>query len=103
MKEVCYTIPAKMHAELKIRLLYDEISITKFIRKFIEGYIKNDEDILNFVEKYKQEYKIQNKIKRAKNIKLIKKGEELSRQFNLEKEEIEDIYDVLEEKGYTEL
>ena len=43
MKEVYYTIPAKMHAELKIRLLYDEISITKFIRNFVEGYINNDE------------------------------------------------------------
>ena len=103
MKEVYYTIPAKMHAELKIRLLYDEISITKFIRNFIEGYINNDENISIFVEKYKQQREIQNKAKRAKNTKLIKKGKALSKQFNLAKEEIEDIYDVLENEGYTEL
>ena len=45
----------------------------------------------------------QNKAKRAKNTKLIKKGKALSKQFNLAKEDIEDIYDVLESEGYTEL
>jgi len=94
-KVIGYKFPVKLHAELKARLFYDEIPMTKFIRSYVEAYLNKDSLVLEFINQYKEQEKIQNKKKRNENKKLIEKGEKIESLFNLSKEEIEDIYDVI--------
>ena len=94
-KVIGYKFPVKLHAELKARLFYDEIPMTKFIRSYVEAYLNKDSLVLEFINQYKEQEKIQNKKKRSENKKLIEKGEKIESLFNLSKEEIEDIYDVI--------
>ena len=54
-KIIGFKIPVKLHAELKARLYYDELPMTKFIRAYITGYLKNDPLILDFIKEYKEE------------------------------------------------
>jgi len=95
-KMIGYKFPVKMHAELKARLKYDEIPMTKFIRAYVLAYLENDPFVLNFIKDYKEKNSIQNKVKREATIKLVNKGKELKNIFNLEQNEIDDIYDILE-------
>lgn len=91
-----------MHAELKARLFYDDLPMTKFIRTYIEEYLNKNPLTLEFVDLIKQKHSIQNQKKRNKSIKLIEKGKQVESLFNLTGEEINDIYDVIESEEYFE-
>ena len=96
-KVVEYRFPSKLHAEFKARLFYDDIPMTKFIRSCVLGYLDKNLHILNFVEEYKEKNNVHNKKKRKKNLNLIQKGKETKKLFNLSKNEIKEIYDLIEE------
>ena len=95
-KEISFRIPAKLHADLKARLFYDQLPMTKFIRIYIKEYLNKNSLILEFIDTIKEEAKIQNKKKRIKSSKLVEKGQRVETLFNLTGEEIEDIYDIVE-------
>ena len=97
-KLIGFKIPIRMHIELKARLFYDEIPMTKFVRSYIEAYLSGDPLVLEFVDQHKRKNNIQNKKKIEKNAKLLQKGKEVEKLFNLTSEEVEDIYDILEDK-----
>lgn len=83
------------HAQLKVRLDYDGLTQAEFFRSFITGYLANDKDVMNYIKNYKEEKKIQSK----RNIKIIMKdnetAEEMMAQFGIEKQDLEDIFDVI--------
>jgi len=95
-KVIGYKFPVKLHAELKARLKYDEIPMTKFIRSYVLAYLAYDPIVLEFIKDFKEKNSIQNKLKREETIKFIEKGKELKNIFNLEQNEIDNIYDILE-------
>ena len=97
-KLIGFKIPIRMHIELKARLFYDELPMTRFVRSYIEAYLNNDPLVLEFIDQYKRKNNIQNKKKIEKNAKLLQKGKEVEKLFNLTSEEVEDIYDILEDK-----
>ena len=96
-KIIAFNFPEKMHAELKARLLYDGIPMTKFIRHYVESYLRKDSCVLSFIDDYKKKNKILNKKRREKNLKLIEKGKEIETMFNLSKEDVTEIYDILDD------
>tara|TARA_R110002153_G_scaffold161138_1_gene313560 strand:- start:105 stop:434 length:330 start_codon:yes stop_codon:yes gene_type:complete len=98
-KIIGFKVPIRLHTELKTRLFYDNMPMTKFIRVYIEEYLNKNPAVLEFVDFIKEKETIQNKKKRNKNFRLIEKGREVEELFNLSGEEIEDIYDVIESKG----
>jgi len=98
-KIIGFKVPIRLHAELKTRLFYDDMPMTKFIRVYIEEYLNKNPVVLEFVDFIKEKETIQNKKKRNKNFRLIEKGREVEALFNLSGEEIEDIYDVIESEG----
>lgn len=98
-KIIGFKIPIKLHAELKTRLYYDDMPMTKFIRTYIEEYLNKNHLVLEFVDFIKEKESIQNKKKRSKNAKLIERGRQIESLFNLSGEEVENIYDVIEAEG----
>ena len=95
-KNVVFLFPSKLHADFRARLVYDEIPLTKFIHHCVLSYLDNDPLILELLNKYKEKNGVQNKAKRRKNLQLVEKGAKLEGDFNLNNEEIDDIYDILE-------
>lgn len=83
------------HAQLKVRLDYDGLTQAEFFRSFITGYLQKNPDVMNYIKNYKEEKKIQSK----RNIKIIMKdnetAEEMMAQFGIEKQDLEDIFDVI--------
>tara|TARA_R100000008_G_scaffold83509_1_gene69040 strand:- start:584 stop:910 length:327 start_codon:yes stop_codon:yes gene_type:complete len=95
-KIIAFSFPVKMHAELKARLFYDEIPMTKFVRGCIEYYLNDEPCMMQFINELKEQKGIQNKLKRKANNKLVEKGKQIKQLFGLDSNEIKDIYDVLE-------
>ena len=100
-KLIAFKIPIRMHTELKARLFYDEIPMTKFVRSYVEAYLSRGPLIVEFIKEYKRKNNIQNKAKIEKSEKLIEKGVENEKLFNLTNKEIKDIYDTLEQELET--
>jgi len=88
----------KRHADLRIRLHYDGFYQGEFFRDIITGYLSGDENLIAYVEKVKEEKKKYNKGKLKKGKSLRKKGKEVEKQFALKDDEIESIFDIIEQE-----
>lgn len=86
------------HAQLKTKLMYDEISQQKFISYIITFYLQEDADMLKLVEKMKDKEGISSNKKKTskKDIMNMRKYE---KRFGLNKNDIENIFDFIEEES----
>ena len=94
-KIMFYDTPSR-HAQLKIRCQYDGINQSQFFRMVVAGYIEGDNNIVEFVHKCKERYNLQGASKRSKALKLHHAGQKLSEDLALKEDEIENIFDILE-------
>jgi hypothetical protein len=97
-KRVIVKIAAKRHAELKVRLHYDNLTQTAFFRAVTEAYINRDELIVDFIENYKQVNGLQSEHKRKKIADANNQRAETIRKFALEDTEIDSLYDLVEKE-----
>lgn len=86
------------YGELLANLKYENIiHPARLVRFFIESYLSGDKDTRVVVENYKQKNKVAGRSKKDYILKqedLAKKSEIL---YNLNDDDIEDIYDVLDD------
>ena len=94
-----FSLDSKLHENLKIRLFYDEIKTqSEFFRYCVESYLSKDALFMQFLDEYKINKKVQSKTRVAKSRKLRKSGEQILRDLALTDEDIEGIFDILEEE-----
>ena len=100
-KKVVFYDSDKRYAELKIRLQHDGISQAKFFRGILTGYLSQDPDILNYVDKLKASKTFGKKSKKGikKDRELINAGSEALDKLALGNKEIENIFDILEKEN----
>ena len=96
-KQICFDSLDKIHADLKIRLHYDDIKIKEFFNVIVLGYLEKNEHIMNFIEELKENKQISKK-KRNKTHRSNNKAREIERTFALDKNEIENIFDIIEKE-----
>tara|TARA_B100000214_G_C23794770_1_gene547561 strand:- start:184 stop:519 length:336 start_codon:yes stop_codon:yes gene_type:complete len=101
-KRIIFNESDHRHAKLKIQLKHDGMSQATFFRSIITGYLNKDSRIIDFIEDYRKENKIQSKDNIKKSRKLIDEGIENAKKFSFEDSEIENIFDLIE-KEYPEL
>lgn len=88
----------KRQADLRIRLKYDGMNQSQFFRAMITGYLEKDESILDYLDKYKEKYQVQGQKKRDGAKLMMKKGRVVEKEFGLNEDEIENIFDILEKE-----
>jgi uncharacterized protein YjiS (DUF1127 family) len=93
-----FFVNSKSHENLKIRLYYDEIKTqTEFFRLCVEAYLTQETLFMAFLDDYKINKNVQSKKRTHGSRRLRKKGEELLKDLALTEEDIENIFDILEE------
>ena len=97
-KKIIFTDTDKRHADLKIRLQHDDLTQSDFFRAMLTGYIEKDTRVLSFLYDWREENKYYSKKKRKKAERLLNKGEETKSKFGLRQDEIENIFDLLEQE-----
>jgi len=100
LKRIAIHFPEKTQIDFYIKLKEDGFkSQTDFLRQIMYSYINNDPLLLDYLEtvkiKHSNRNKKLNKIKRQ----LINEGEELKCDFGLNQEEIQNIFDLIEENN----
>jgi len=91
----------KQHARLLVQLHYDGLKQGEFFRAILEGYISGDQNLFDFVQNYKlKKGNTKTHIRRINKEK--EKSVELEKRFGLNEDEIEDIFDILEQE-YLEI
>ena len=97
--KLTFFLDSKLHENLKIRLYYDDIKTqTEFFRFCVESYLEQTPLFMQFLDDYKMNKKIQSKTKTIKSRNLRLKGEKLLEELALSEEEVQNIFDILEEE-----
>ena len=92
-----FSLNAKLHENLKIRLFYDEIKTqSEFFRYCVESYLSQDPLFVAFLDDYKINKKVQSKARNSKSRKLREKGNKLMEELALTNKDIQNIFDILE-------
>tara|TARA_R100000008_G_C3572025_1_gene162778 strand:+ start:181 stop:519 length:339 start_codon:yes stop_codon:yes gene_type:complete len=97
-KKIMFYDSAHRQAKLKIRCDFDGITQSQFFRLMITGYIEDDDLIHKFLDMCKEKYKFQGKNKRDKINRIRQKSTQLKKNFSLDKNEIENIFDTIEQE-----
>jgi hypothetical protein len=94
-----FSLNSKLHENLKIRLYYDQIKTqSEFFRYCVESYLEQDPLFMAFLEDYKINKKVQSKTKATKSRRLREEGAKVLHDLALTDEDIENIFDILEEE-----
>jgi hypothetical protein len=96
--KLTFFVNSKSHENLKVRLYYDEIKTqTEFFRICVESYLNQDKLFMEFLDDYKITKRVQSKKRTTTSRKLRDKGTQIMKDLALSEEDIENIFDVLEE------
>lgn len=97
IKEIAFYDDSKLFADFLIKLRYDEFpNASKFFRSVIRSYVDGDKLFFDWVQNKKKENKVfKRRIKSARNI--FEDGNDISNEFGLKSEEIENIFDLIED------
>jgi hypothetical protein len=97
-KVVQFTDSDKRYADFRLRIHYDGLRQGEFFRGILIGYLENDEDLMRFINKLKRKVErlSQRKLKQQK--KSDKKKREIGKKFALNSNEIENIFDMIEQE-----
>tara|TARA_R110000822_G_scaffold19850_1_gene64407 strand:+ start:37 stop:393 length:357 start_codon:yes stop_codon:yes gene_type:complete len=98
MQKVTFYSDKDEHVRLKIRLQQDGLTQSDFFRCMLQNYIDKNEAIAELIDNYKEKNKRQNAERRKKAQKGLKKGRDVKAKFALGDEEIQSIFDLLEQE-----
>ena len=96
-KIMAYVSP-KLLIDLKIRLQYDQLSMSEFLRHAVFGYVNGDTRIVEFVRDTKKLLARGSEDKRSKSEELIKEGKNIEDAFGLSENDKSFLYDLFEKE-----
>jgi len=88
-----------LDASLIIKLNFDDITKFFFFNEYIKAYLSEDSLLMPFINKTKEKSMLARKFRLKKTKELRKKEQEIIKLFGLNPGEIENIFDLIEEKG----
>jgi len=97
-KKLMFWDSDKRQVDLRIRLQLDGFTQSHFFRAMITGYLEKNEHIMKYVNEHKEKYMVQGIRKRKQVERDLKKYNETQKQFALNENEIEDIFDIIAEE-----
>ena len=94
-RHIAIHVPDKHFVDFLLRLHHETVSMRRFFKIVVEGWATNDPRITSFVDE--KVAAIRSKYKSRFLDRERKKTKEMERKFGLNKHEIQDIYDIIEE------
>lgn len=95
-RQINLSIPDKTYMDMLIKIRHENLNWKRFFRILIKGFLDDDPGIMAYIDNEMAE------IRSKKRTKILKKErqevQETIQVFGLDKEDIDDIYDILEEE-----
>ena len=99
LASVSFFLHPRLHEELKIRMHYDGFKTqSEFFRGCVIAYLEKNEKFMDFLDFYKQDEKIQSKANIKKSRRLRQEGQNLMKSLGITEEDVENIFDLIEEE-----
>jgi hypothetical protein len=96
-KDLKFTISEDDHARLRVKLQYECMSQTMFFNAFVKGYLEDNNLVRNYLDVYTaQNLDAKTHKKRLKDTKDVDKT---INEYALDKDEIANIFDILEKEN----
>jgi len=96
---VSFFLHPRLHEDLKIRMHYDGFKTqSEFFRACVISYLEKNSQFMEFLDYYKQNEKIQSKVNIKKSRRLRRAGEDLMKRLGITEEDVENIFDLIEEE-----
>ncbi len=95
-KQFYFTIDSDDHARLRIKLKYESMSQAMFFNYLVKGYLEEDPLIIEYMQKVSLHNK--GKASFKKRLKDKVESENTVKEYCLDKNEIENIFDILEKE-----
>ena len=101
-KRIIFSVAENDKAKFKVQLQYDSLTQGQFLKGVMTAYIDQNPDLMMCIMKLKKELEVQSATPRRKANKNIKERQNTINKFALEDNEVENIFDILEQE-YPEL
>tara|TARA_Y100000310_G_scaffold238888_1_gene242423 strand:+ start:6874 stop:7206 length:333 start_codon:yes stop_codon:yes gene_type:complete len=93
-----FYLDAKLHEDFRIRLYYDQVkNQSEFFRMCVESYLAQNNLFMKFFDEEKVARQVQSKARTSKSKLLRDKGKQLMDELALTHDEVQNIFDILEE------
>ena len=89
----------KRQVDLRIKLKNEGMNQSQFFRAMITGYLKNDTNMLEFLDGYKTENQIQSSSRRSILQKENEKENKTKNIYGLTADDLQNIFDLIEEEN----
>jgi hypothetical protein len=86
-------------ASLTVKLNFDDVTKFWFFNEYVKAYLSEDPDLMPFVNKIKESSMLARKFRLKKTKALRKKEQEVINRFGLNPNDIENIFDLIEDEG----
>ncbi len=96
IRSISLSIPDQMYMELLIKIRHENLTWKGFFNMMIQGFIDDDPGIMEYVDYQMAEKRAKRRTKILQ--KERKKVQETIEVFGLDKDDISDIYNILEEE-----
>jgi len=99
LAKITFFLDPRLHEDLRIRMHYDGFKTqSEFFRACVISYLEKNAKFMDFIDLYKEDEKLQSKANIKKSIKLRKQGEGLMKKLGMTEEDLENIFDLIEEE-----
>ena len=95
-KRINFAIGEKAHADFQIRLDYEGMNQSRFLRWVIYNFIRQTDLVEDLVEEYKNQHLKKTKVSERNREEIKKKTQRVKKDFNLSQEEVESLFDIIE-------
>lgn len=96
-KKLVFCIEDDLHARFRLALAYDRLTQSKFIKYIIAGYLTNNPNIRTYIDEVLEEH-LSKKKKNSRKKDRVEEAKTI-KNFALNKEEIENIFDLIESEN----
>ena len=98
-KRLIMNLTDQEHADLLLKVREENLNQTSLFRFLVFGYLNNEPNIRKAVDKYLEEQRLVKKNKLQTHSRSLLKGKNIEQTFSLSQEDVEHLYDIIEELG----
>ena len=96
---VSFFLHPRLHEELKIRMYYEGFATqSEFFRACTLSLLEKNEKFMEFLDHYRENEGLMSKAKLKKSKKLREDGKDLMKKMGITKEDLENIFDLIDEE-----
>lgn len=95
-RQVTLTLPDKTYMDLLIKIRHENLNWKRFFRILIKGFLEDDPGMMEYIDYEMAAHRTKSRTKVLQ--KEREDVQETIKQFGLDEDEIEDIYDILEDE-----